>query len=160
VKWLLVAALLAQALTMIVDEFYFHHKRGLKRWESFGHPLDTLTVAIVFGISAFFSFSTVPAWVFTVAAVFSCFFVTKDEFVHSQECQGAEQWLHAIMFSLHPVVFVALYSVWREGLETQFVASMSLNLIVQTQLIILFAFICYQLVYWKGGRRYAEQYTH
>jgi len=28
---------------MGVDEFYFHRRRGLPRWERLAHPLDTMT---------------------------------------------------------------------------------------------------------------------
>ncbi|HWU42647.1 MAG TPA: hypothetical protein VN132_04380, partial [Bdellovibrio sp.] len=33
-----------QGSIMLIDEFFFHHKRGLPRWERIGHPLDTITV--------------------------------------------------------------------------------------------------------------------
>ena len=31
-----------QGLAILVDEFWFHHRRGLPRWERLGHPIDTL----------------------------------------------------------------------------------------------------------------------
>ncbi len=35
-----------QGLAILVDEFYFHRRRGLPIWERWGHPLDTLSLLI------------------------------------------------------------------------------------------------------------------
>ena len=37
-----------QGLAIFFDEFYFHHRRGLGKWEKVGHPLDTLTVLMAY----------------------------------------------------------------------------------------------------------------
>src|SRR5262245_62756094 len=37
-----------QTFCMAVDEFYFHRRRGLPRWERLGHPLDTLAALACF----------------------------------------------------------------------------------------------------------------
>ena len=47
-KFLLLAPMIIQGLFMFVDEFYYHHKRGLPRWERMGHPADTISVLICF----------------------------------------------------------------------------------------------------------------
>ena len=44
--WALALPLAVQTIAMLVDEGYFHRKRGLGRWERVGHPLDTLTVLV------------------------------------------------------------------------------------------------------------------
>ena len=31
----------------------------------------------------------------------------KDEFVHSELCEPAENWLHAVLFILHPICFLS-----------------------------------------------------
>ncbi len=46
---LLLLPVLMQGLAMFVDEFVFHRRRGLPRWERLGHPLDTLMVALCYG---------------------------------------------------------------------------------------------------------------
>jgi hypothetical protein len=60
---------------MAVDEFYFHRRRGLPRWERLGHPLDTLTAlaCFVWLLSAAPSASSLS--VYTGLSVFSCLFV-------------------------------------------------------------------------------------
>jgi len=35
-----------QAFLIILDEYVFHIKRALPKWERIGHPLDTLSVVV------------------------------------------------------------------------------------------------------------------
>jgi 2-polyprenyl-6-hydroxyphenyl methylase / 3-demethylubiquinone-9 3-methyltransferase len=124
-----------QALAMIVDEAYFHHRRELPRWERIGHPLDTLTIVLCLlwlllggGLS-----------VYIALAIASTLFVTKDEWVHAEHCRPGEQWLHAVLFALHPIVLAAFgYLAWH-GETTLLVG----------QLAITSGFMLYQLVYWN-----------
>jgi hypothetical protein len=44
-KYLLLLPPIVQAITMFVDEFYFHFALGQPRWERMGHPLDTSPAA-------------------------------------------------------------------------------------------------------------------
>ena len=78
-----------------IDEFYFHVKRGLPKWERIGHPLDTLTVLACFAFILIFPYSSLNLKIYIGLALFSCVFVTKDEFVHKECCPASEQWLHA-----------------------------------------------------------------
>src|SRR5262245_46335781 len=85
-------------------------------------------------------------------SVFSCLFVTKDEPVHSKHCRPNEQWLHAMLFSLHPLVLLSgglLWPAWRRqtlsfirytGFERKFLLGNTL---------LTLAFGLYQLVYWN-----------
>jgi hypothetical protein len=45
-------------------------------------------------------------------AAFSALFVTKDEKVHTEVCTAAENWTHACLFSLHPLVLASTGIVW------------------------------------------------
>jgi hypothetical protein len=109
--WLF-APFVLQMLFMAADEFHFHRKRGLPRWERIGHPLDTLTVVLCL----FWIFCaqpdrhTVPVYV--ALAAFSSVFVTKDESVHQRHCSAAEHWIHAILFLLHPLVLACAALLW------------------------------------------------
>ena len=102
-----------QGAAMIWDELYFHSKRGLGRWERWGHPIDTISVLIPTSITLKFPFNETFESLFIILAVLSCLIVTKDEFVHSKECEPAEQWLHSVLFILHPFVFLSLWWFWR-----------------------------------------------
>ena len=101
---------------MLIDELVFHRKRGLPRWERIGHPLDTLTTAACYGWLL-----AVPAGApyalagYVTLCAFSCLFITKDELVHSRLCAPLEIWLHALLFVLHPIVFLAFGLIWRSG---------------------------------------------
>ena len=109
--WLLVPFTL-QAIVMTVDEFYYHHKRGLPTWERIGHPLDTLTVLACFGWMVSRPYSSVNLSIYIGLCIFSCLFITKDEWVHSDLCGPGEQWAHAILFVLHPLVLGAAGFAW------------------------------------------------
>ncbi|MDX2053138.1 MAG: hypothetical protein SFV15_12145 [Polyangiaceae bacterium] len=138
---LLLLPLFLQALAMFFDEFVFHRARGLPRWERLGHPLDTLTVAVCYG----WLVSTPPTRahavaVYVVLCAFSCLFITKDEFVHARLCKPAEAWLHAVLFVLHPAVFLALGIIWMRGGN---------EWIPKAVLGATLAMMMYQLIYWS-----------
>jgi hypothetical protein len=101
-----------QMLCMAADEFLFHRKRGLPRWERIGHPLDTLSVIACLAWIILVQPNRQTVFVFMLLAVFSCVFVTKDEGVHRRYCTAAEQWMHAILFLLHPLVLAGAALLW------------------------------------------------
>ncbi len=109
--WLALPAIL-QMLCTTVDECVFHRKRGLPRWERVGHVLDTLTVSACFVWVVFMPPSARNVLVFAGLAIFSSLFVTKDEVVHYRHCGAGEQWLHACLFTLHPVVLASAGLLW------------------------------------------------
>jgi hypothetical protein len=135
------------ALLMIVDEA-IHLNRGLKRWERWGHPLDTLTVLIcvLFVLNTTFTEST--SWVYIGLATFSTLFITKDEWVHAHECKAFEQWLHALLFILHPILLYIVYLFWSQGGFPQWFKAMPYGIAL---------FGVYQLVYWNFVRRSCDQ---
>ncbi len=125
-----------QGFCMLVDEFYFHEKRSLPVWERFGHPLDTLTVVICY--SALLWGNTGLSF-YIALCCFSCVFITKDEFVHSKECSGAEQWLHSMLFVLHPLCFLSAYYLFQKQ-DVFF---------LQIQTGVIFLFMLYQIIRWS-----------
>jgi len=130
----------AQALVMLLDEFHFHRRRGLPRWERIGHPLDTLSVLGCYGVAltAVPSSTTVGAYV--AIAVFSTLFVTKDEWIHAALCSATEHWLHALLFALHPAVLALVGILWFEGGHRS---------LLGVQAFATLAFGVYQLAYWN-----------
>ncbi|HLL23918.1 MAG TPA: bifunctional 2-polyprenyl-6-hydroxyphenol methylase/3-demethylubiquinol 3-O-methyltransferase UbiG [Kofleriaceae bacterium] len=139
---LFVVAVGAQGLAMLVDEFVFHRARGLPKWERIGHPLDTLTLVgcLVWLLAT--SPSQTNLGVYIALSVFSTLFVTKDEFVHAKLCGGGEQWLHSVLFVLHPIVLFAFGAVWWTGYTSLLIG----------QLVVTLAFLAYQVIYWNVVR--------
>jgi hypothetical protein len=136
---LLPAAL--QALVMFADEFVFHRRRGLPRWERLGHPLDTLTAALCYCWLVVVPASTASALgIYVALCVFSCLFITKDELVHARLCEPLETWLHAVLFVLHPIVFLAFGLIWYSGAHAW---------ILKAALGSTLALLSYQVVYWN-----------
>jgi hypothetical protein len=128
-----------QGAAMFFDEFYFHHKRRLGLWETIGHPLDSLSVLACYVFLIFNEPNEIHLNIFIGLAVFSCLFVTKDEWVHSEQCDPKENWLHSLLFVLHPVCFLSAAIVWQKQL--------SLNFLV-IQAFLVFCFMTYQALYW------------
>ncbi len=124
---------------MFVDEFYFHSKRGLAQWESIGHPLDSLTVLAGFIYLLTTSPSPSHLTVYICISLFSCVFITKDEWVHQKYCGPAENWLHAILFVLHPLVFLCAGLLWWQHGKTY----------LQVQTMVVAVFMVYQLLRWN-----------
>ncbi len=101
-----------QMICMAADELWFHRKRGLPQWERIGHPLDTLTVVLCLVWILSVQPHRHAVAVFVILAIFSCIFVAKDEPVHRRYCSAAEQWLHALLFMLHPMVLASAALLW------------------------------------------------
>src|SRR5205085_12496563 len=78
-----------------------------------------------------------------VMAAVSTLFVTKDEPVHARLCGPLEQWLHAVLFVLHPIVLAAFALLWWTGHPG----------VLAVPLAVVIAFGAYQLVYWNVVRR-------
>jgi 2-polyprenyl-6-hydroxyphenyl methylase/3-demethylubiquinone-9 3-methyltransferase len=134
-----------QALAMIVDEGVFHRRRGLPKWERIGHPLDTLTIALCLAWLVATRPSDAHALAIYVAlAAFSTLFVTKDEPIHTRLCTAGEQWLHSLLFVLHPIVLAAFGMLWWAGGH---------EAILVGQLAVVVAFGGYQVTYWNVIRR-------
>ena len=127
---------------IIFDEWVFHVKRGLPKWERIGHPLDTLSVIIALSLPAFFSYSPPLLKVYIALSVFSCLMVTKDEWVHKHHCPAAEHWVHALLFLNHPILLTAGGFLWFSGLSWA-------ALFLKIQLGFAFIFMTYQVIYWN-----------
>ncbi|CAN5374920.1 hypothetical protein BH11MYX1_BH11MYX1_02350 [soil metagenome] len=138
--WLLAIPIGLQGLAMVIDEGVFHRRRGLPPWERIGHPLDTLTIAICLGwLVVTDRGASANLTVYIALAVVSTLFVTKDEKIHARLCGAGEHWLHALLFTLHPIVLGAFAWLWWTGHQTILIA----------QLAITLAFLGYQIIYWN-----------
>lgn len=120
---------------MILDEFIYHQKRVLPRWERIGHPIDTLSFLVPILILVFNS--SIEA--FIIFSFISCLIITKDEFIHAHVCEGGEHWIHSMLFILHPVTFFAVYNLRKDfG-----------NYSLYPVLFSIFLFLIYQILYWR-----------
>lgn len=147
--WLL--PLILQGVFIITDEFLFHRARGLPKWEIWGHPLDTFTVAVPFGIVTFTAYSPTLLNIFIFLSVVSCLFVTKDEFIHAHVCSKGEHWLHAVLFILHPTAFFAAGILWKEGVAHE---------ALKIQFVLILLFMLYQILYWSFYGPRLNQKSH
>ncbi len=137
---LAIIATLVQATVMLVDEGWFHRRRGLPRWERLGHPIDTLGIAICYAFLILVRPDGHALAIFGGLAVASCLLVTKDEWVHARRCSPGEHWLHSILFVLHPIVLASAGAIWWLRRDAWFLTG---------QLVLALAFMTYQLVYWS-----------
>lgn len=156
-EFLILLPFVAQMLIISFDEFYFHVRRGLPKWERLGHPLDTLTVLVCFSFVLFVPYSSFFLKIYIALSIFSCIFVTKDEFVHKECCPASEQWLHALLFINHPVVLTSAGLLWPlvnkaavPGWMNSLIPFADLLrsiLLIQTGCVALF--LTYQTIYWN-----------
>ncbi len=148
---------LVQALAIAWDEGYFHLRRGLPQWERMGHPLDTLSVLLCIAFALFVPFSPWAVKFYTFLAILSCLLVTKDEFVHKHHCPAAEQWLHALLFLLHPMTLLMAGAMWPasqgvalpEWVASLFTPLALLRPFLVGELIALSLFFLYQIIFWN-----------
>jgi hypothetical protein len=135
------APVLVQAAAMLADEGWCHRRRGLPRWERIGHPLDTLTTSLCYGWLVIARPTDPHALaVYVGLSLFSCLFITKDEFIHSRLCGPIETWLHAVLFVVHPIVLLCFGLAWMSGMGP---------FLFQFQFGLTLAFASYQILYWS-----------
>lgn len=149
---LLFLPFLIQAICIFFDEGYFHLKRGLPKFERIGHPLDTLTVIACFALAAFSSYTEFTFYSLIFLSLFSCFFVTKDEFVHFKYCESKEMWLHAVLFINHPILLFSMLILWLH--QNKIITWFPFDAIFIHQFLILqlglsLLFFSYQVIYWN-----------
>lgn len=133
---------LLQAPLILFDEWVFHKKRGLPRWERIGHPLDTFSVVVCLLIPSFTAYSPPLLKLYIVLAILSCLMVTKDEWVHKHHCPAAEHWVHAILFLNHPVLLTSAGFLWATHVSWA-------SLFLKTQLCFAALLMLYQVIYWN-----------
>ena len=146
-----------QAFCMLFDEGYFHLRRGLPKWERIGHPIDTCSVIACMGFVLFVPFSKMALAIYAALAVFSSILVTKDEFVHKEHCPATEQWLHALLFTLHPIALASAGFMWPvvQNVEVSPWISYWLDnkeallTFLRMQFVAMLLFGIYQIVYWN-----------
>ena len=123
-----------QGFLMTVDEFYFHHERV-------GHPIDTFLFLLCFVYTLTFPPSELLG--FGILSILSTLIITKDEFIHTEECEGTENFLHAFLFILHPLALMGLFFAWK----------LQLNQIIMIQTGIIGSFMLYQIIFWNFIKR-------
>lgn len=155
--WTALIPFVFQAIAIGLDEGVFHIRRGLPKWERIGHPLDTLTVLFCMAYVLWVPFSSGALIGYIAAAAFSTLFVTKDEFVHKEHCPASEQWLHAVLFTLHPLTLISAAFIWPvvQNMEVSpwiahwLTEKDALRQFLLTQFIAMSFFFVYQIVFWN-----------
>ncbi|HUD01951.1 MAG TPA: hypothetical protein VMR37_06455 [Rhabdochlamydiaceae bacterium] len=151
-----------QAIVILLDEYIFHIKRGLPKWERIGHPLDTLSVIGCFAFVLFVPYEAGMIKYYVLTAIFSCLLITKDEFVHKHHCPAAEQWLHAILFVNHSVLLAAMGLMWPkihgQDVFAWLPVADALIPFLWAQAIFAGLFFLYQVIYWNFI--YVEKIVH
>jgi hypothetical protein len=69
----------------------------------------------------------------------SCLEITKDEWQHRELCSGFENWLHALLFILHPVALGWAAWLWWNGVTWVIVGASVLS----------FGVMVHQIVWWN-----------
>jgi hypothetical protein len=139
-KLLFLIAAGLQAVILLIDEFHFHWRRQLPRWERWGHPVDSLFFLLPLSVLSFATHTEFWQIVYIALAVFSCLIITKDEWIHQEKSSGWEQWLHANLFVLHPVVLISGFFLWDDG---------SSKTLLKLACLAIFGFMIYQLLFWN-----------
>jgi hypothetical protein len=136
------------------DESY-HRRRGLKAWESWGHPVDVASVLLCLLVVNFLPYSRTTLPIFLTFAAISCLCITKDEFVHAAVCTPAEHWIHAVLFILHPITLGVVALAWplahdQPGILREWVSHPEIWRIFPSAYLVLTVIVLfYQIIYWN-----------
>ncbi len=152
----LILPFIVQVLLITFDEWYFHLKRGLPRWERIGHPLDSFSIILCLLVPLTLTLSKSTLILYVSLSVLSCLFVTKDEFVHKHHCEAAENWVHALLFLNHPLLLTSAGLMW--SLFSQSPVSFLVDTLPSRAFLYVFLsiqcgmailFMLYQILYWN-----------
>jgi hypothetical protein len=132
-----------QALFMWADEWVYHRRRGLPRWERWGHPLDSVAYLSALVVPALAAPAAPWIHLYIILAIFSCLLVTKDEWVHTEQCAAGEHWVHAVLFLIHPSVLIFVGLSWVSNEAVALRGSLP---------VLIGVFACYQIARWSGRR--------
>ena len=133
-------------MAILMDEFIFHRQRGLPLWERIGHPIDTFATGICYVWILFRLPTEFNIGVYIGLCVFSSLLITKDEFIHQAHCRAAESWLHAVLFVLHPVSFMAAFLIWLYGGYGNGANAVFMSVLV-FQVLLMGLFFIYQILF-------------
>lgn len=131
---------------IMIDEFYFHLRRGLPNWERWSHPSDTAVFLIFLMVVLLLPSRPHTVASFATVGLLSSLTITKDEWVHARLCMPGEHWLHSLLFIMHPIVLGALV-----------ISSIYLRKILLLEISAALAFFAYQITFWTficRGKRY------
>lgn len=104
-----------QGALIATDEIYCHRRRGLSQLEKLSHVVDSSLLLITFVFALYVNPTANSEIQFFVLSAISTVAITKDEWIHARESDGLEQWLHAWLFIVHPLVLVSLWQVWHQS---------------------------------------------
>lgn len=141
-------------LLILIDEFYFHHKRKLPKWERIGHPIDTFFFLGCFLITIFFPMTKSNVAIFFVLAILSSLIIIKDEYIHIKLCTIKEHYLHILLIIIHPLLLINVFLSWPSftisyfSILDHFKSSLLKN-IIYLQFIFALLFLLYQIIYWN-----------
>ena len=129
-----------QGLVMVFDELHYHRKRGLQKFERWGHLADTGLFLAAVLIPVLLKPDTHSLVIYGLLAGCSSLFITKDEWIHAKACYGSEHWCHALLFILHGPLLLASGLLW-------YLEPNSILLKALPVLTLLWGF--YQFFYWN-----------
>jgi len=102
-----------QAILFGMDEFCYHRNRFIPLLEKWGHVLDTLVFLICIYYALYKDYRKRREWKYIFWFVLSCLVVLKEESIHYMlPISLGEQWLHSILFVLHPILLGSLGYFW------------------------------------------------
>lgn len=139
-----------QAVMMLSDEFFFHHKRGLGTFERYGHVADTFFFLLAVSVVAFLPYRESYLYLYVGLSIFSSLFISKDEWIHAKEALGFEHWCHAVLFVSHGSLLFALGLLWKYDSSAFELKSLFFGVLLWG---------LYQFVYWNiydKGRKYEK----
>ena len=150
---------LLQGLVIGIDEFWCHWRRGLPKWERWGHPIDSVSLLVPLSLICFASPTPLNTRLYIGLGALSCICITKDEWVHHAVSDAFENWLHSLLFILHPLILVNAYFLWSAPLPPEL---FGVNVVLVSFFAVL-AFTVYQITFWSlyadklFGSRYADR---
>jgi hypothetical protein len=144
---MVIALAALQGGLMLLDEGLLHRRRGLEKFERYGHVADTLLFTLALSVPYFLMPNQSGLTIYGALALGSSLLITKDEWIHAGSCSGLEHWCHAMLFILHGALLLSFGLLWFHRPE-----ALTLRLLPLGTL----AFAAYQHFYWNvyGQRRH------
>ena len=134
-----------QVILFHVDEYYFHRKRGLSKYEIASAITDGAFYVLPLIIATFAKFDSIWKTIFIVLAGISCLSIAKNELFYPA-LQVKERIIHSLLYVLHPILLYSFYISWKGNFFDAYPNFWILQLLY---VAIGFKTVIYQIIYWN-----------
>lgn len=144
-KYFLVFIASLHGTLFMIDEHFFHKKRGLVKGELLSSIIDGILFLTPITLTVFTRHSFELEKIYIVLSVLSCISISKNEFFY-RGIEQKERLIHSALYVLHPILLYTFYMAW---ISNFFAIHLNFWTIQLVYLAMCVQTMAYKTVYWN-----------